>query len=271
MGAATVLYGLTFPLTALILKDMGPLYLSAVRSLWSFIFFALYFLIRGYPRDPSYPILLGITIFGLVLPLIFQNIGMLYTTASLASIIQSTSPVFVVFLAFFFLKERLTITKTIGALIGILGTVIVMSQGAYGDSTFLGNVLIAGSSLSLAILAVMEKSALSKHSPIEILGITSMMGFPILLMVALSLESIPAFTVSSLGLTIVIALGCTVLPYFLWLDGLKDLEVSKAIVFSYGIPVFGMIFSVLLLGEMITLRMLCGMAVIFLSIWMAQK
>jgi drug/metabolite transporter (DMT)-like permease len=189
----------------------------------------------------------------------------------LASIIQSTSPVFVVFLAFFFLKERLTITKTIGALIGILGTVIVMSQGAYGDSTFLGNVLIAGSSLSLAILAVMEKSALSKHSPIEILGITSMMGFPILLMVALSLESIPAFTVSSLGLTIVIALGCTVLPYFLWLDGLKDLEVSKAIVFSYGIPVFGMIFSVLLLGEMITLRMLCGMAVIFLSIWMAQK
>jgi drug/metabolite transporter (DMT)-like permease len=62
-----------------------------------------------------------------------------------------------------------------------------------------------------------------------------------------------------------------VLPYFLWLDGLKNLEVSRAIVFSYGIPAFGILFSILLLNETVTLRMIVGMAVILFSIWISQK
>jgi len=275
MGVATVLYGLTFPLTAIVLRDMGPLYLSSIRSLWSFIFFILYFLKRGYPEKPDYALLFSISLFGMVLPLVLQNFGMLYTTASLASIIQSTAPIFVVFLAFLILKERLTIPKILGVLIGIAGTVIVV--GIEESSMLLGNILIACSAVSLALLAIFEKMALSKHTPIEILGITSIIGFPILLALLpfepLLLPSVPppSFTASSVILTIILSLGCTLLPYFLWLDGLKNLEVSRAIVFSYGIPAFGILFSIVLLNETVTLKAIAGMAVIFLSIWVSQK
>jgi len=268
MGVATVLYGLTFPLTAIVLRDMGPLYLSSIRSLWSFIFFVLYFLKRGYPEKPDYALLLSITLFGMVLPLVLQNFGMLYTTASLASIIQSTAPIFVVFLAFLILKEKLTIPKILGVLIGIAGIIIVV--GIEEGSMLLGNILIACSAISLAFLAIFEKMALSKHTPIEILGITSIIGFPILLAL-LPFEPLPSFTASSVILTIILSLGCTLLPYFLWLDGLKNLEVSRAIVFSYGIPAFGIVFSIALLNETVTLKAIAGMAVIFLSIWVSQK
>jgi len=269
MSIATVLYGLTFPLTAILLRSMGPLYLSAARSLWSFLFFAVYFLARGYPKRPQYKLLAGITIFGLVLPLILQNFGMLYTTASLASIIQSTPPVFVVLLAFLLLKEKLTAPKVAGAAVGILGTVVVMFQGIEGS--LYGNILMACSAVSLAILAILEKVTLSKHTPIEILGVTSLMAFPVLLLAALPLEPAPAMDAGSLLLTVALSLGCTILPYFFWLDGLKDLEVSRAIVFSYGIPAFGIVFSVIMLHETVTLRMMAGMLMIFLSIWVAQR
>ncbi|MDY6985466.1 MAG: DMT family transporter [Candidatus Thermoplasmatota archaeon] len=268
MSAATLLYGLTFPLTAIVLRDMGPLYLSSIRSFWPFIFFILYFLKRGYPENPNYALLLSISLFGLVLPLVLQNVGMLYTTASLASIIQSTAPIFVVFLAFFLLKEKLTLPKILGVLIGIAGIVVVV--GVEEGSMLLGNILITCAAISLALLAIFEKIALSKHTPVEILGITSIMGFPILLTL-LPFESLPSFTTSSVILTIILSLGCTVLPYFLWLDGLKNLEVSRAIVFSYGIPAFGILFSIALLNETVTLRMIAGMAVIFFSIWISQK
>ena len=86
MSVATVLYGLTFPFTTMALRAMGPLYLSLVRSLWSFIFFIVYFLIRGYPRGLDYALLLGISVFGMVLSFIFQNVGMLHATTSMASI-----------------------------------------------------------------------------------------------------------------------------------------------------------------------------------------
>jgi drug/metabolite transporter (DMT)-like permease len=66
-------------------------------------------------------------------------------------------------------------------------------------------------------------------------------------------------------------MGCTVLPYFFWLEGLRELEVSRAIVFSCGITAFGIIFSVLLLNEPVSFSMITGMAVIFFSIWIAQR
>jgi len=264
MSVATVLYGLTFPLTTMALEAMGPLYLSFIRSLWSFVFFIIYFLIRGYPRGQNYALLFGISVFGLVLSIIFQNVGMLYTAASMASIIQSTAPIFVIFLAFFLIREKLTFSKMLGASIGIIGTIIVMFNGASGgNSTMFGNIMMLCSAASLALLAILEKLALSKHSPIDIIGITSILGFPMLLLIALPLEQPPAFTLSSVILTIVISIGCTVLPYFLWLEGLRELEVSRAIVFSYGITAFGIIFSVLLLNESVSLSMITGMAVIF--------
>ncbi len=269
MSISAVLYGLTFPLTAILLRTMGPLYLSAMRSLWSFIFFAVYFLLRGYPKKPHYRLLVGITVFGATLPLILQNFGMLYTTASLASIIQSTPPVFVVILAFFLLRERLTASKIAGTVIGIIGTIVVMFQGIEGS--LYGNAILACSAVSLAILAILEKVTLSKHTPVEILGVTSLMAFPVLLLAALPLEPAPAMDAGSLLLTVALSLGCTVLPYFFWLDGLKDLEVSRAIVFSYGIPAFGIVFSMLMLHETITMRTIAGMLMIFISVWVAQR
>jgi drug/metabolite transporter (DMT)-like permease len=195
MSVATVLYGLTFPLTTMALGAMGPLYLSLVRSLWSFIFFIVYSLMKGYPRGLDYALLLGISVFGMVLSIIFQNVGMLHTTASMASIIQSTAPIFVIFLAFFLIGEKLTFLKMLGALIGIIGTIIVMSNGAgSGNSTMFGDIMMLCSAASLALLAILEKLALSKYSPIDIIGITSILGFPMLLLIALPLEQPPAFT-----------------------------------------------------------------------------
>ena len=273
LAIAMVFYGLTYPLTVMALKGVTPIHLTTLRSLWSFLFFVAYFLKKGYPRKNfNYPLLAAIALSGIIVPIYLQNYGMLYTTASMASIIQSTAPMFVVFMAFLILKEKMSIGKIFGLLLGIFGTVLVVFEGLIDGSGILGNVLIFLSALSFAFLAIFEKVALSQnHAPIEILGITSIMGFPPLMLISLAFEgpSIPPF--DSLVYAAIISLLCTVLPYFLWLDALKKIEVSQAIIFTYGIPVFGILFSILLLGEGLSIIAVIGMAIIFLSIWLAQR
>jgi drug/metabolite transporter (DMT)-like permease len=271
---STLFYGVSYPLTALALRQMGPLSLGMARSFWAFLFFIGYFSIhRQNLKKFNLWLLLAIALTGLVFPLLLLNFGMLYTTASLAGIIQATTPIMVLIFAYFFLKEKILGQKVVGILLGLTGTALVVFEGHAGNSASLGNVLILGSAVSLAALAILEKISLSKYAyePIEILGMSSILGFFPLLFVSIPIEGVISLSAPILFYSIILSFVCTLIPYFLWLDGLKSVEISKAILFTYAIPVFGIAFSFLILGQGISILAAVGMIIIFLSIWIAQK
>jgi drug/metabolite transporter (DMT)-like permease len=271
---ATILWGVSYPINRIALGYSGPMTLGALRGGWCALFFVLYFLAfkKRITRENIW-LFIGISLTGLVLPLCLLNVGMLHTTASLSGIIQATAPLGVVVMAYFVLKESATKAKWLGVLLGLFGTALVVLQGSNGDSTIFGNLLIFGSAISLATLAILEKIAVSRHeyTPTYIMGVTSILGFPVLLILSLCLEGGAVASHAVTAYAFLLALPCTVVPYLLWLDALRKIDISKASLFMYCIPIFGIFFSVILLNEMITGIMVVGMAIIFLGVFIAQK
>jgi len=137
-----------------------------------------------------------------------------------------------------------------------------------------GNSLILLSSISYAISSIITKKGLGSIKPLQMLGFSTLIGF-----IALSITSIleePLDIINSLSAeTWVVVLLLTLFPSFiatlLWYEALANAEISHLIVFVYLMPVFAVIFSYILLGEVISIQTMVFAALIIGGVALAQK
>ncbi len=137
-----------------------------------------------------------------------------------------------------------------------------------------GNSLILLSSISYAISSVITKKGLGSIKPLQMLGFSTLIGF-----IALSITSIleePLDIINNLSTeTWVVLLLLTLFPSFiailLWYEALANAEISRLIVFVYLMPVFAVIFSYILLGEIISIQTMVFAALIISGVALAQK
>jgi len=251
-----LIWGISYPVIKILLKDgIPPITLATLRNL---IFIPLLFYVLAGKRYARYSrsdigLCVALAFFTVFLPNISQNIGMKYTSASISSVIQSSSPIFTVMLAFIFLKEARTPNKIVGSLVGLIGTVFLTTGGSFDfDVTTYGNILILVSSISYAISGILIKVALSRIEPVDLLCFEIIFGFFMLLIPNIVLEDF----------SVVISLGIDVWLYILFLSVfagflasiiyymvLREEEISHLAIFSYLIPVFAIIFSYIMLHE----------------------
>jgi len=251
-----LIWGVSYPVVKILLNSgVQPITLATLRNL---IFIPLLFYILAGKRYARYSrsdmiLYVSIAFFTVFLPNISQNIGMKYTSASISSVIQSTSPIFTVMLAFIFLREARTLNKIVGSLVGLIGTVFLTTGGSFNfDATVFGNLLILISSISYAISGILIKVALSRIDPLDLLCFEVIFGFFMLLIPNMVLEDLSA----------VISFGIDVWMYILFLSVfagflasimyymvLREEEISYLAIFSYLIPVFAIISSYIMLHE----------------------
>ena len=251
-----LIWGVSYPVVKILLNSgMQPITLATLRNL---IFIPLLFYILAGKRYARYSrsdviLCVALAFFTVFLPNISQNIGMKYTSASISSVIQSTSPIFTVMLAFIFLREARTLNKIVGSLVGLIGTVFLTTGGSFDfDATVFGNLLILISSISYAISGILIKVALSRIDPLDLLCFEIIFGFFMLLIPNMALEDLSA----------VISLSFDVWMYILFLSVfagflasimyymvLREEEISHLAIFSYLIPVFAIISSYIMLHE----------------------
>ena len=251
-----LIWGVSYPVVKILLNSgMQPITLATLRN---FIFIPLLFYILAGKRYARYSrsdmiLCVALAFFTVFLPNISQNIGMKYTSASISSVIQSTSPIFTVMLAFIFLREARTLNKIVGSLVGLIGTVFLTTGGSFDfDATVFGNLLILISSISYAISGILIKVALSRIDPLDLLCFEIIFGFFMLLIPNMALEDLSA----------VISLSFDVWMYILFLSVfagflasimyymvLREEEISHLAIFSYLIPVFAIISSYIMLHE----------------------
>lgn len=253
-----LIWGISYPVVKILLeRDIPPITLATLRTI-IFVPMLLTVIIRGSlrryrPRD--FMLCFAIAFFTVFLPNISQNMGMLYTTASVSSVIQSTSPIFTVMFAFVFLKERKTLNKIIGSIVGLIGAILLTTNGKLDfDITTFGNLLILISSISYAISGILIKEALRTIEPFDLLTLEISFGFFMLLIPNFIFEDVLAiasfdFKIWSLILFLSIFAGvfASLIYYFV----LKEEEISYLAVFSYLIPVFAIASSYILLGEIL--------------------
>ncbi len=251
-----LIWGVSYPVVKILLNSgVQPITLATLRNL---IFIPLLFYILAGKRYARYSrsdviLCVALAFFTVFLPNISQNIGMKYTSASISSVIQSTSPIFTVMLAFIFLREARTLNKIVGSLVGLIGTVFLTTGGSFDfDATVFGNLLILVSSISYAISGILIKVALSRIDPLDLLCFEIIFGFFMLLIPNMALEDLSAVISFSIDLWMYIlflSVFAGFLASIMYYMVLREEEISHLAIFSYLIPVFAIISSYIMLHE----------------------
>ena len=251
-----LIWGVSYPVVKILLNSgVQPITLATLRNL---IFIPLLFYILAGKRYARYSrsdviLCVALAFFTVFLPNISQNIGMKYTSASISSVIQSTSPIFTVMLAFIFLREARTLNKIVGSLVGLIGTVFLTTGGSFDfDATVFGNLLILISSISYAISGILIKVALSRIDPLDLLCFEIIFGFFMLLIPNMALEDLSAvisFSIDVWMYILFLSVFAGFLASIMYYMVLREEEISHLAIFSYLIPVFAIISSYIMLHE----------------------
>lgn len=281
--SAILMWSFSFPLIKIVLDNgVPPITLAAIRSI-VFIPILIFLLMKhGINKikliKDDWLIYLSIGLFTIILPGILQNVGMKYTTASVSSIIQTSGPIFTIILAIIILNESADKKKIVGSICALIGTIFLVISTDKNidlfDISVYGNFLILLSGVSYAISSIITKKGLERKNPIQILGFSSLVGFIVLSMIS-SFER-PLDVIINLSIDTWVAIFLLVLfPSFiailLWYEAMMSEEISRLVIFVYLMPVFAVIFSYILIGEIISIQTILFATLIIFGVALAQK
>jgi drug/metabolite transporter (DMT)-like permease len=152
-----LVWGSSFLWIKLALTELGPFTLVAFRLLFGAFGMAivLWFRRPPFPRDTktlSLLALMGLT--NTALPFTLISWGQTSIDSGVASILNSTTPLFTLVIAHFFLEdERMNLPRAIGLLVGFIGILLLFSRdvGAEGfRSSVLGQAAVVAAAISYA-------------------------------------------------------------------------------------------------------------------------
>jgi len=202
--------------------------------------------------------------FGVFLFSVFMLYGVRHTSAISAGIITSTTPAWIALIAFFFLKEKLNITKSVSLVLAVAGIALITIRG--GDSTahvssVIGNVLILLAVISEALFTIFAKPLSTKLSPIQMATAVNFFGF--LMFIPFSIPEMLTTPVhiepKTWGLIIYYSLTASVISFILWYRGVSKVPANIAGLFTVFMPVSSAVMGVLFLQEDFTFIQIIGM------------
>ena len=179
-------------------------------------------------------------------------IGLAYATGAKSSIINASQGFVAIIASHFMLKsEKMTWNKTVGSIMGIAGVVAVnLAPGAWGSGFSLkGEGMIVLCTVVYGISMVLLKMISNEESPMTITAYQTLMGGALLIIIGAALGGhVGGFSTKSIILLIYMALLSTA-AFSIWTILMKYNPVGKVAVYTFTIPIFGVVLSGLLLGE----------------------
>lgn len=274
-----VIWSTVFPLSKLILGLIPPTSLAALRFVIGsvcLLAYAVYAcgwgevrasLLRRYKNY----LLLGFV--GIFLNNFLQNLGLHLSTASSTSLLGTTDPIFAVLLSAVFLGESLTRSKIAGLIAAFTGVYLVTTNGQWitdwGQST--GNLLVIGAAMSYSVYTILSKQVLHYEEPPIVVAWTTVVGALFLTLVSLVVDRGAPWgnlTITHKLVTAYLSVVPTSVSVVAYFYLLQRMEASQAAVSLFLIPVFSIMWAVLLLREAVTWAMLGGGVLIIAGVWL---
>lgn len=181
-------------------------------------------------------------------------IGLAHASGTNSSLVQGTSAFVQIALAtLVFRQERMTARKLVGCLMGIGGVAMVTlrSGGSLGAWSFLGEGLVFASVVMGGCAACFMRRYGVKGDPLMLTGWQFVCGGFALSIIGLMLGGgIGSCSPAAIGVLAYLGM-LSATAFSMWSSLLKHNPVSHVAVFRPFIPLFGVLFSVVVLGESI--------------------
>lgn len=194
------------------------------------------------------------------------HLGISMVKSGITSVVLYSYPFFFTFLAFLLLGEPLTGKQMAGLIIGFAGLILVVDPWKMHPThaEFIGILVLLGGSISWGLASVYLKAAFKTRDKLEVTTYQMFYGSLVLMLVAVFADHGLRFswTTPGLGIMLYTALLTSALGFVILLTIQARYPASQTSVYLFLVPVFGVLFSSLLLGEKLTLNLLLGLALV---------
>src|SRR5665648_597722 len=217
--------------------------------------------------------LIGITIYQ---TLVMASVK--YATATNASLMLATAPVFAAIFACLAGQERLGAKGKLGSALALLGVLFVLLFGtnklALGWDVMRGDLIAILASSVWGLYPVLAKRMLRRYSALKTITYSSLFGTIFLLIIglngvlALSWSEIPFAAWGSMLYSIALV---TVFGLVGWYHAISRIGVNRVMPHMYAVPAVAVMTAAIILKEQVHLMQGVGAAVIFLGISMIRK
>ena len=261
------------------LEAFPPMWTAFLRFSIAVVCVALWAGFRGIPMRPKrsewwWLVLLGI-FFSIQIGV--MNIGFQHTSGSIGSILMATNPIFAALWAHFLVAgDRLTRQRIIGLFVAFLGAAVVILQSGHIDGATaigVGSGLVFLSAALLGGRLAYTGRLLQRMDEVRVVLWQMVISVPVFGVAALMSENIvwdrvglaPIAGIVYQGL-VVAGLGFMLLTYLM-----KRYSTSVITSFNFVSPISGVLLSVLLLGDKITVHVLAGVALVGTGLYLVAR
>ncbi len=270
---AGVLWGTSFPIIKIGLKTIDPFTFVFWRFLVSTVtLVVIMLLLRKLEfRIPDKKMLVFLGVANAA-GYLLQYVGMPYTTAAKAALFINLSAMWVALLSPKLLGESFSRKKIVGVLFGLMGVVFVSTNldfSTLGQGQLAGDMLLIVSGFAWALFMIYNKKLVMNSTLGTFQSMTWVLILTLLSIMPFTVLSGPGFfDLSGWAWLAIIwtAIVCWVIPYYLWLEGLKHLSASTSTVLLLSEIIVAVVASVIVLKEPLTVFSTVGAFFIVLAI-----
>ena len=262
----TAIWGGGFVASDIALESLTPMQIMTIRFLIGAVAMALIAL-REFKtvnwKEIGAGVLMGIALFaGFAL----QIIGLQYTTPSKNAFLTALNVVMVPFIAFIILRKRIGWKGIVGAIMSVVGVAVLSLNG---DLTLgLGDALTLLCAVGFAFQIFLTGLFVQRYSAAVLNCVQMATAFVLSLIGMLAMGEFDLSGVTADGWWAVLYLGVvsTTICYLLQTACQRYVDETKSAIILSMESVFGTLFSIILLHEVITLRMVIGCAIILAAV-----
>ena len=260
------IWGGSFIFMRVLAPVLGPVITATARVSIAGIALIAWFWVTGFDADlrGQWRHFVVIGVLNSAIPFVLFSFAALHIPASYSVILNSGTPLFAALLSALFLAERLTLAKIGGLVAGAAGVALVSKAGPVVPDALFGASIAAclGAALLYAASSVYMKKYAAGAKPMAIAGWSQVAAgivlLPLVPFAPVRGEITPVVVANVLGLVLL----CSAVAYLLYYRLIADIGPTRALTVAFLMPLFGMTWGALLLGETITWPMIAGCALI---------
>lgn len=275
MLITVIIWGISFINIRVAMEVTGAMTLGALRFFLATLI--LYGVMKWQKVDlhikrKDLPLFLMASGIGITIYFYFENNGIKYTSASVASIIIAAVPVFTVIIDAMLYKRRLTKVVIASVALSVAGVALIvgldLSDLAHGGS-LAGYLMMFASVIAWIIYSIANKPLFERYGQATITFYQSLFGCMFFLpFVPFEHNQWQAFNGTIIAHIVFLAAFASALGFYLYLKGLNSLGISESAIYINLIPVVTIIISFFWLGETLSVIQLLGGLMVLSSVYL---
>jgi len=260
-----------------VITEMSPLLITFSRWVLALIFLCP---IAYFIEKPKWKLirkawlsLVSMGVLGILGYNMFLYSALEYTSATNAALVSALNPAVIVLFSVVLLREKISRFQTLGIVVSLLGTLVVITQGNLGQilqrGYNKGDLLMLAAVVVWTLYSIIGRR-LTIIPPITATAVSALMATIIMIPLVL-IQGVDITKIGPLAVTgiLYMAIFPSLFSFIFWNISVRKIGISQAGIFLNLIPVFTAIISGML-GERITGTQVLGGALVFMGVYLTS-